>query len=140
MAANNILFATNPGRVQGQPRDFDILTSAARTVTTSSAFFDNPGAFKGIRIYVEVTAAVSSPSVTFAIQVRNRRPSSATYHTVLTSAAVTGISSNCYEVYPGDALVANVVASRHVGMGFRVTATHGNSDSITYRIVGEWLH
>ena len=141
MPADNILFQTNSGRTQRQAQDFEILPLTARTTTESSAFFSNPGNFRGIRIYVEVTASSDTPSVTFAIQARNRRGSAGTavYHALLTSAAVTGASSNCYEVYPGEALVANVVASRHVGMGFRVTATHGDADSITYRILGEWL-
>lgn len=114
-----------------------LLASAARTATNSTAYKRAPKHVKGVRIYVEVTAASATPSVVFSIKVKNEIDD--TYHLVLDSAAVTGISSNCYEVYPGNALVTNAVASRHIGDGFRVTATHADSDSITYAIRYEWL-
>lgn len=109
----------------------------ATTATHSTDYKRPPRHVKGVRVYVEATTSSSTPSVVFTIQTKNRY--SSTYHTLLTTAAVTGASDNCYEIYPGDALVANVVASRHIGDGFRVTCTHADADSITYRISYEWL-
>lgn len=131
------MIQTNSGRTQGQPASFAILSSAARTATPSTSLFENPGNYRGVRIYIEATAASATPSVVLTVQVKNHK--SGTYHTVLTGAAITGISDNCYEVYPGEALVTNIVASRHVGRGIKVVLTHGDSDSITYRVDGEWL-
>lgn len=114
-----------------------LLASAARTATNSTSFVRPPRHIRGVRVFVEVTAATSSPSVTFKIETKNDLDT--TYHALLTSAAVTGISSNFYDVGVGVTAVANLAAGKHIGNGFRVTATHGNSDSITYKIRYQWL-
>ncbi len=116
---------------------FRILTSAARTATHSTGVKRPPRDMRGVRIFIEATAAADTPSVVFTFQVQD--PLNNTWHTLLASAAVTGVSSNCYEIGPGVVAVANVSTGRHIGRGFRVTATHADSDSITYNIVGEWL-
>lgn len=116
---------------------FRILTSAARTATHSTGIKRPPRDMRGVRVFVEVTDAADTPSVVFTFQVHDSLNNK--WHTVLTTAAVTGVSSNCYEFGPGVVAIANISTGRHVGKGFRVTATHADSDSITYNIVGEWL-
>ncbi len=122
---------------QAAASDFPILASAARTATATSSFFVNRGNARGVRIYVEVTDSAATPSVLFALQVWDKRADA--YHTLLTSAAVTGAGVTFYEVYPGGATTANVRATNHIGKGFRVLATHSDADSITYSVSGEWL-
>lgn len=119
------------------PSTFRVLSSAARTATHSTGIKRPPKDMRGVRLFVEVTAAADTPSVVFTFQVKD--PINNKWHTLLASAAVTAVSSNCYEIGPGVQTVANVSAARHIGSGFRVTATHADSDSITYNIVGEWL-
>jgi hypothetical protein len=119
------------------PSTFRVLTSAARTATNSTGVKRPPKDVRGVRLFIEVTAAAATPSVVFTVEVQD--PLNNKWHSLLASAAVTAISSNCYEVGPGVQTVANVSAARHIGRGFRVTATHADADSITYNIVGEWL-
>jgi hypothetical protein len=92
---------------------------------------------RGARIFIKATAATSTPSVVFTFEVHD--PITDTYYSLLASAAVTGISNNVYEIGPGVALVANLAAGKNIGRGFRVTATHADTDSITYSINVEWL-
>lgn len=132
-----MIHSTNSGRTQGQPQSFSVLDSAARTATPTTAFLPNPGNFRGVKIFVEATASANTPSVVVTIQVKNHR--TGTYHTVLTSAAITGASNNVYEVYPGGAAIANLRTTYHVGRGIRVVLTHGDADSITYSVDGEWI-
>lgn len=114
----------------------EILALAARTANADTNYIRPPRHVRGVRVYVNVTAASATPSVVFSIQTRDRNGN---YHTLLASAAVTGVSDNVYEVYPGSTAVANLVASKHIGNGFRVSAAHADADSITYRISAEWL-
>lgn len=128
---------TFTGREQSAANTFQVLASAARTSTPAVSYFPNVGNAKGIRVYIETTAAGTSPSTTFAIQVKD--PINTQYHTLVTSVAVTATGRTFIEVYPGGDAIANVRATYHVGRGIRVLPTHGNSTSHTYNIVGEWL-
>ena len=115
----------------------ELYPSTATTATHSTNFVRPPRHVTGVRIFVEATAASDTPSVVFTIRTKNDL--SATYHTLLTTSAVTGISSNFYDVGIGVAAVANLAAGKHIGNGFLVTCTHADSDSITYTIQYQWL-
>jgi hypothetical protein len=115
-----------------------LFESLSRTTTHSSNFKRPPAHVRGVRIWIVSSAITDSPSVVFSIQTKH--PTSASYKTVLDSAAVTDASTTlCLDVYPGSPTVTNVVAGRHIGSGFRVTATHGDSDAITYTVYYQWL-
>jgi hypothetical protein len=121
---------------------FRVATSAARTATEafgtgSGGGYAVPVGISCFRAYIETTAAGTSPSTTFSIQVRD--PLNDQWHSLITSAAVTATGRTTIEVYPGAGAVTNVVSGRGLGRGVRVLATHGNSTSHTYNIVGEWL-
>lgn len=116
----------------------ELYPSTATTATHSTAFKRAPKHVKGVRVWIVSTAETSTASVTFDIEVKH--PLSATYKSVLTSAAVEDASTTlCLDVYPGSPTVTNVCAGRHIGAGFRVTATHADSDSLTYSIAYQWL-
>ncbi len=112
------------------------LSSAARTATNSSSPQTNRG-WRGIRVFVNVTAAVDTPSVVFTIEVAD--PLSGVYTALLTSAAITGTGHHLLEVAPGITPVANLAVAKQVGRTWRVTATHADSDSITYSVAWEGL-
>lgn len=128
---------TSQNKQQLWPYTFPILASANRTETTSSAYFENTGNFRGVRIYIECTVDDEAASVTFSIQARD--PINSEFHTLLTSAAVAAVGRSFLEVYPAGAATNNIRATNHIGRGFRVTATHADGDDITYNVVGEWL-
>jgi hypothetical protein len=121
---------------------FRIASSAARTAsenftTGSGNGYATPVGISGVRIYIETTAAGTSPSTVFSIQVRD--PLNDQWHSLISSAAITATGRATLEVYPGAGAVSNIVSGRSIGKGFRVAAAHGNSTSHTYNIVGEWL-
>lgn len=108
-----------------------VLASAARTATTNSADFTNINA-KGVRLFINVTAVTADPSVVFTLEVKD--PISSTYTAILTSAAITGTGHTVLTAYPGATAAANVTVSMPLSRTWRVTATHADSDSITYSV------
>lgn len=121
------------------PFDFTIFPSAARTATASSGVYVNTDGWRGIRIYIDVTADPASASIVYSVEVKD--PVSGDWKSILDSAAVTGVTTGptILDVYPGSAAVTNVVADRHIGKAFRITRTAGNSDSITDSVGATWL-
>jgi hypothetical protein len=111
--------------------DITVAASLARTATGNSGDLTNYNA-RGLHLYVDVTAASATPSVVFTIQ--GKDAVSGAYYTILASAAVTGVSSNIYKVYPGLTAAANLVASDILPRTYRILWTHSDADSITYSI------
>jgi len=109
----------------------DLLASAARTASTTSEWFYNSD-FRGVHVTINVTAVVSSPSVTFKIQGLDR--TSGNTYDLLASAAITGTGQTELKVYPGLTASANAVASDVLPRDWRISATHGNGNSITYSV------
>jgi hypothetical protein len=105
--------------------------ATARTATGNSGDLDNGNA-KGVVVFVNVTAVTDTPSVTFAIQAKD--PVSGAYVALLTSAAITATGTTMLTVYPGVTAAANVSASAVLPKTWRVLATHGDADSITYSV------
>jgi len=108
-----------------------VLASAARTSTISSADQTNHNG-RGVRVYVNVTAVAATPSI--VVTVEGKDPVSGVYTEILASAAITGTGMTVLAVYPGCAAVANAVANVALPRTWRVTATHADTDSITYSV------
>lgn len=106
------------------------LSSAARTATTSSAALTYY-AIKGLQIWLKVTAITATPSITLSVECQN--PIDGTYMTLCTFAAVTTVSDNLYQIYPGLASSGNSFNGL-VSRVFRITVTHADADSITYSV------
>lgn len=113
-----------------------VLTSEARTATTTSGTFINKFN-RGVHVVVDVTASADTPSVTFAIQAKYGL--SGEWVTLLVSAAVTGASTNIYKILPGGTIAANLVAADQLPRVWRVLATHADTDSITYSVEAQLL-
>ena len=111
--------------------DLTILASAARTATASSADITNYNG-RGAHIVINVTAVTSTPSVVFTVEGKDALSSA--YYTILTSAAITGTGTTALTVYPGATAAANVAVSQILPRTWRVTATHGDADSITFSV------
>jgi len=121
------------------PYTFNIAPSAARTTAYTSPVISNTDGFDGVRVFISATDEADTPSVTFSIQIQD--PISNQWASILTSAAVTGTTTNPLHltVGPGVASVSNVALGTYIGRKFRVISTPGDSDSLTYSIHGEWL-
>lgn len=109
--------------------EIELLASASRTATVNTADTRSDGA-RGLVMLLDVTAASLTPSVVFTIQGKIGDK----YYTLLASAAVTGITTNTYIVYPGLTAAANLVASNVLPESFRVNCVHADTDPITYSI------
>ena len=109
-----------------------VFSSSARTATSNSSDQTNYN-HRGALIYINVTSITSSPSVVFTVT--GKDPIGVTnYNTILTSAAITGTGLTVLKIYPGVTVSANVAVSDVLPRTWRVTATHGNADSITFSV------
>ena len=116
------------------PRSYEVLPSAARTATVSSPKF--PGAQADtLTVAIDVTAIVATPSVVFTIERYN--PVADDWTAVLASAAVTAAGNTVMQVGPALTVVPNSQESESIPLTWRVTATHGDADSITYSVYAE---
>jgi hypothetical protein len=111
-----------------------VYASAARTATPDSQEFDIPGNVRGLMLVIDVTDVTATPSVTFRIDGVDRVSGKTFPATsgLLTSAAITATGTTTMRVGPGLPATANVSANDLVPGRVRITATHGDADSITY--------
>lgn len=105
-----------------------IYASAARTATPT-AVTQRPDRYKGCILTIDVTAIVSTPSVTPKIE---GVMSSGAVYPILTGAAIAATGQVSMRVYPGITAAANVSVSDVLPQAIKVTFTHGNANSITY--------
>jgi hypothetical protein len=106
--------------------------SVARTATNNSNDYDNTYNAVGAVVTIDATAITSTPSVVFKLQ--GKDTGSGKYYDIITSAAVTGVSTVVLRVYPGLTPAANLIVSDVLPKVWRVLATHGDADSITYTV------
>jgi hypothetical protein len=124
---NGTSFDRERGNVDGTA-----YASAARTATptpmTDAVNYNG----KGLWVVIDVTSVTSTPSVTFTIQ--GKDPVSGKYVDLLTSAAIATVSTVSLQIHPGLTAAANTVANGILPRVWRIIATHGNSNSITYSV------
>jgi hypothetical protein len=96
-----------------------VYASAARTATPAAVVI-NMRTYQTLRLFVNVTAIVTAPSIT--VTVEKLDAASGVWMNVFTSAPITTVSTN--------GLAAIVGLEGQV----RVTVTHGNANSITYSV------
>jgi hypothetical protein len=110
-----------------------VLDSQARTATpTVDEFNIEHGAGTGLVVVIDVTAIVSTPSVTFTIQ--GYDPLSTKKFTLLASSAIATVSTTVLRVSPHLTAAANLIAKDIVPGAIAFTAVHGNANSITYTV------
>jgi hypothetical protein len=81
--------------------------------------------------YINVTAVAATPSVVFTIAGVSPNPGSPVY-TILDSAAITGTGLTVLRVSPQLTAAANTIAKDMLPGALKITATHADTDSITY--------
>lgn len=135
----NALYVNNRGNTfnetswdrQRGNTNLTLFASAARTSTPTPYDGVNYN-HRGLHLVIDATAAAATPSVVFTIQ--GLDVISGKYYTILASAAVTGISTTVLRVYPALTVAANLVASDILPRSWRLIATHGDADSLTYSV------
>jgi hypothetical protein len=107
-----------------------VLTSAARTTTQTSADQTNFN-HRGIKIVLDVT---SGTGLSLTLALNGKDLNSAKYYNILTGAAVTGVGTYVYTVYPGATAVANLTVNDIIARLFQIVVTAGNATSATYSV------
>lgn len=118
--------------ITGVDRSIPLLPSAARTATPDTFELTETGRYTALVVVLDVTAVVSTPSVTVAV-VGVDRASGKTWPLV-TSAAVAATGTTVLKVSPGITPVTNVAVADILPPTIRVVVTHGNANSITYTV------
>jgi hypothetical protein len=123
------------------PQEVLVLPSAARTAAPNVQQFvfgsniaDGP---RGLVLVIDVTALTATGTLT--VKVEGVDPISAKAYTLLQSVSITATGTTVLRIYPGLTAAANTVASDVLPAVWQVTATPGNSVSITYSIAGSLL-
>lgn len=106
-------------------------TTSTSTATVSQSDQTNPF-YRGIRVFLDVTAVTASPSIILTIEGKDAL--SGTYYTLLAGAAVATVSTNSYVIFPGATVTANVSANTFLPATWRVKVASTDTDSITYRV------
>jgi hypothetical protein len=107
----------------------EIFASAARTATTSATI---PCKTIGGLIFINCTAVTASPSVVFTVA--GVSPSGSAEYTILASAAITGTGLTVLRIHPSLTAAANTIAKDILPAALKITATHADTDSITYSV------
>jgi hypothetical protein len=100
-----------------------VYASAARTATPT-AYISSTRSYTALRIVLDATAVTSTPSVVVTVDVLD--VASGKYVNLVTSAAIATVSTNVLTIATG---LSGTV---------RITATHGNANSITYTLGAHW--
>lgn len=113
----------------------EVFTSAARTATSTKTMAC--GSIGGL-FFIDVSAAAATPSVVFTI--KGHDPVASTSYDILASAAITGTGLTVLKVHPSLTASANAVAKDILPAAISVTATHADTDSITYSVSFVGVH
>lgn len=112
------------------PFDLSLIASAAFAATQNTADQQNLTG-RGLRVVLDVTVP-GTGSITLTIQ--GKDPASGKYYTLLQGAAVTTLTTNVYEIYPGITAVANQAANLSLPRVWRVLVTANNANPMTYSV------
>jgi len=114
-----------------------LYASAARTATPTAVTV-RTGRYRGIKLFINVSALAATPSVVPKIEMVDSL-SGAVSAALLTGAAITATGVTVLTVYPGVTVAANVSAADVLPDAIRVTMTHGDADSITYSVAAHLI-
>jgi len=108
-----------------------VFASTARTATEVSQVLSAEEACASVFL-INVTAVTATPSVVFTIE--GKDPASGTFYPILASGATTATGQSIMQIGKDLIAAANVTANSILPAEYRITATHGDSDSITYSV------
>lgn len=119
-------------RVSNSAGHFTVYESAARTAAPVDTMEYEVAGYRGLVLVIDATAVTATPALTVSI-LGVDRASGKTY-TILASTAIATAVTTVLRVGPGLTAAANLVASDVLPPVIRISAAHGDSDSITYSI------
>jgi hypothetical protein len=113
-----------------------VYSSAARTATPTAVTIQT-NRVRAMRLVIDATAITATPSVVVTVDAVDSLSGKAV--NLLTSAAITAVSTTVLNIGPGLTAAANLAANAHLGDSIRVTCTHGDADSITYTVAAHLI-
>lgn len=114
-------------------RSMVLFPSVARALAQTYASTDQRGEdVDFLHVIIDVTAVTATPLLTVKIQ--GKDPASGKYYDILVSAVIGTVSTTVLKVGPAFTVAANLVANDMIPSIWRVTVTHGDTDSATYSI------
>ena len=129
--------------VQNKAEDGELIATAAHTADQTSADQKNHG-WRGVQIFVDVTALSATPSVVPTLQIKD--PSSGVYFDIAAFTPITDVTGTGHYVYtilPG--AVETIAATDHeiqalpLPSVWRLFMDHADADSITYSVGFSYL-
>lgn len=114
-----------------------VYASAARTATPTTYEGQKPAWARGMHLVIDATAVTATPAITFTIQ--GYSPLGDDAYTILQSTVIATAVTTVMRVYPGLAAVNNLAISDSIPARWRLSAAHGDADSITYSVQVLWL-
>ncbi len=117
-----------------------VFASAARTATETSTVVRSGlksvsgGHTRGLALVIDVTAVTSTPSTVFTLEVAT---GGAAFAVIATSAAMTSAGTAAVLIIHPDVAtdIANFADQGPMRSRWRLVATHGNGNSITYSVI-----
>lgn len=122
----------------GANRSVSVMDSLARTATPNTIQMANAQRLVGLILVVDVTAVVTTPSITVVIN--GVDPFSGKTWPVLTSAAITAVGTTVLRVRPALTAAANLTANDALPPVFQIVSTHANAFSITYSVSAHFTY
>lgn len=111
--------------------ELTLLAAAVRAATVNSADFVNFNG-RGLVVVFNVSAVPGVQTVTLELQGRDAL--SGLYYTILSSAAIVGVSTTVLRIYPATAPVANIAADHPLPRIFRARVVHSGAGNFTYSV------
>jgi hypothetical protein len=116
----------------------DLLPSAARTATATSAEQVNQEDYAGLLVVFDITVLTAGASLVAKIQGKDPA-GSGNWYDIISSAAKTAVGTSVLEISPELTAAANVVANDHAPHNWRVVVTPADAKSVTYSVSYKYL-
>jgi hypothetical protein len=113
----------------------NVLPPLARTASPDTMEYRNMGRVVGIVLVINVTAVVSTPSLTVSL-LGVDLDTGATWE-IIESAVIAAAGVSVLKVRPGITIFDNAAVADILPSVIRVVATHGNANSITYSVTAD---
>jgi hypothetical protein len=119
-------------------KSIQILASVARTATPSPVLLNavnlsvDYGQLLNLHLFIDVTAINLTPSLVITIDAED--PISGKFYNLLTSAAITTVSTNTLRLGKDIDTITNLSQLDFIPKEIRISFTHGDADSITYSV------
>jgi hypothetical protein len=122
------------------PKNIPIYLSAARTATPTAVVVNNSEGYRGAYLIVDVTAGAATPSVTPKLEIHdNVSGNYVQFHENISAITSTSADTYIYWFCPSAEETegtggCDMILNAQLPLKFKITFTHGDTDSLTYSV------